>query len=69
MMVDKAAYKEFAVWCLAHAFDGLDIDGGELQRKAASLGIITEIPYDPDLHGPNFYVRKGDPWFVMVEDA
>lgn len=62
-------YKSFAVWCVREAFTGLDLDACSIQDKALELGIIKEVPYDPDVHGDNDSdVAPGDEWFVLVED-
>jgi hypothetical protein len=62
-------YKTFAKWCLKESWDGCGLDGGEVQDKAVSLGIIKQVPYDPDKHGPNNWdAEPGDPWYVLVEE-
>lgn len=63
-------YKSFAREIISG--DGCDWagnwDGGSIQDLAVKYGIIREVTYDPDVHGPNDSgAEPGDPWFVFVE--
>jgi hypothetical protein len=59
---------EFARWALEDgSWQGRDLEGSDVQRKALALGIIKEVKYDPEVHGVSEFdeVKPGDPWFVL----
>lgn len=62
-------YKAFVKWCLMEGpWQGCDVDGGSMQDAALKFGIIKQVAYDPEKHGPSNYDEEpGDPWFEMVE--
>lgn len=39
-MDNKANFSAFADWVIGQAFDGLDIDGGDIQEKAIGYGLL-----------------------------
>jgi hypothetical protein len=58
---------EFLEFALAASWDGCDLSGGEIQDEALRLGLIIEVPYDPEIHGENDCdVKPGDPWYVIA---
>ena len=67
--MDVPNYKEFAQWAIREgAWDGCDLDGAMIQQKAVELGIVKQVPYDPEVHGESeFDCPPGDPWFVFVD--
>lgn len=61
---------EFIRWAISNGpWEGCGLDGGDIQDKAVSCGILVQVEYDPDEHGPNDYdAEKGDPWFVFSDE-
>lgn len=58
---------QFARWAISEGpWDGSNLDGGDVQRMALELGLITEAKYDPGIHGPSDCAEQGDPWFVFA---
>lgn len=60
----------FAKWAVGCSFDGSDVDGGDIQSMAVKFGILTEVKYDPDVHGESEfseYHEPGDPWYVFSD--
>jgi len=57
---------EFARYVLRGIFDA-DLDCGDIQDKAAALGLLVNAPggYDPDVHGEDDFAEPGDPWFEL----
>jgi hypothetical protein len=56
----------FVRWALQEGpWQGGDLDGGGMQDKAESLGLIVSVPYDPEKHGAynDCGCDAGDPWF------
>ena len=64
--IRKHQLAEFARWCIEQCFMGHDLDGGDVQAKAAQLGLLTETKYDPAIHGENDYADPGAQWFVFA---
>lgn len=59
---------EFAKWAIREgAFDGTDLDGGDIQDKAEELGILIRTKYDPAKHGESADVDPGDDWFEFAD--
>ena len=57
---------EFARHIISTYAWGREVDGGDVQEMAVSLGLLVEVPYDPAKHGENDCdVEPGDPWFVF----
>lgn len=57
----------FAKWVIEEsAFFGCDLNGGDVQEKAAAAGLITATTYDPEKHGPTDMAEPGDEWFVFT---
>lgn len=63
--------RAFARWAVTDgAFEGRGLDGGDVQEKAVQFGILREVAYDPEKHGPNDCdVEPADPWFVFTFPA
>jgi len=58
--------KEFARWVLHEiAWSSCDVDGGDVQDKAANLGLIIKTEYDPKKHGESDWCEPGDDWYVF----
>jgi len=61
----------FVRWALQEgSWQGGDLDGGTIQEKAESLGLIVAVPYDPEKHGAynDYGCDAGDPWFEFSPD-
>lgn len=59
---------EFTTWAIREgAWEGLDLDGGDIQEKAAALNLVTQVPFDPEKHGEGDGAERGDPWYVLSE--
>ena len=41
-------FKEFTEWVIQHTFDGMNLDGGDVQDKAIEMGLLEERDVDPD---------------------
>lgn len=57
----------FFEWARSRFWDDecCEIDGGEFQDRAESLGLIVKVPFDPDQHSDNGYgLEPGDDWYV-----
>jgi hypothetical protein len=60
---------KFAKWAVECSFEGCDLDGGDTQDMAVKCGILTEVKYDPKVHGEySEYVEPGDPWYVFSDE-
>lgn len=63
------ATKKFTEWAIRASWEGGTLDGGDIQDKAVELGLLVEVTYDPDEHGPNDCdAEKGDPWYVLSDE-
>lgn len=66
-------YEQLVIWAMAESWQGLDIDGGELQDRALLLGVAEEVPggYDPEVHDDcwDTDLQKGDPLYRLVPSA
>ena len=51
--------------------DGHDLDGGDIQEIAASLGLLRETVFNSEVHTDELGVdaQDGDPWFVLSDVA
>jgi hypothetical protein len=51
--------------------DGHDLDGGDIQEIAASLGLLRETVFNSEVHTDELGVdaQDGDPWFVLSDMA
>lgn len=59
----------FSRWVIQEGpFLGCDVDGSDIQDKAAELGLLEKTKYDPEVHGSSDYcdAEPGDPWFVFT---
>jgi len=66
-MTDELNLAEFARWAIENgSWDGsLGLDGGDIQEKAVSCGILIKTKYDPEIHGNNDVdCEPGDNWYV-----
>ena len=61
---------EFVRWCVQEGpWEGNDLDGADVQRKAVECGLLTETKYDPALHGEaDEWVEAGDAWYVFCDE-
>ena len=67
MPTNEETLKEFARWVIQHIFDGLDVDGADVQDKAEELGLLEEVPYDPAVHRSVEDVDAGDPICIFTD--
>ncbi len=64
----EAALVCFSRRCLEGAWEGYDIDGGDIQDWATEFGLLVKTQYDPEKHGPNeFDLESGDDWYVFSD--
>lgn len=62
--------RAFALWCIETGpWEGRDLDGGEVQKKATELGLMREIEYEPKVHGESDGAVAGDIWFEATFGA
>lgn len=61
---------EFVKWALQEgAWTGSELEGGDIQDKALSLGLLKAEPYDPEKHGESEYdIEPGDDWYTLADD-
>lgn len=60
--------RQFARWVIQEAWGQMGCDPGDIQDKAVELGLLREVLYDPEKHGPNDVdAEPGDPWFVFTD--
>lgn len=60
---------QFAKECIAAAWDGCGIDGGEIEEIAGRCGLIVAVNFDPAKHvDSNGYSEAGDPWFEYTDE-
>lgn len=69
MMSIEKACAEFVQWALDEgSWYGCDLDGGAIQEKALSLGLLKVEPYDPAKHGESEYdAEPGDDWYTLAD--
>ena len=59
---------EFAKGCIETVFEGGSYDGGDMQDQLVRVGVLTQVEYNPEIHGHCEYgSEKGDPYFVMSD--
>lgn len=64
----ESAAVAFVKWALQEgSWQGADLDGGSVQDKAESLGLIVKTQYDPEKHGPHDYAEPGYDWYVFSD--
>lgn len=58
----------FVEWALETGpWSGCGLDGADIQEKALELGIIHEVPFDPERHDDaGVGMTKGDPFYELV---
>ena len=66
------ALKDFARWVIENsAFQGVRLDGYDVQEKASSLGLLRRTKFDPAKHGQDkmdlYGVDTGDCWYEFTE--
>jgi hypothetical protein len=51
--------------------DGRELEGGDIQEIAASLGLLRETVFNSEVHTDELGVdaQDGDPWFVLSDMA
>jgi hypothetical protein len=62
--VGQACAKFFMLVMMEGPWQGDDVDGGSAQDTAEALGLIVQVPYDPEKHGESPYCEPGDAWYV-----
>lgn len=65
------ALREFFRWAVREAtWDGVDLNGCDIQDKAVELGLLVEEIYDPAKHGDEPYqmwdIEPGQDLFVFA---
>ncbi len=61
------ALLDFFKWAMREGpWDGGDLDGGGVQDKAESLGLIVKTQYDPEKHGTQCDFEAGDDYFEFA---
>lgn len=70
MVEGAAASAKFVKWALQEGtWEGCDLDGYDIQKKATELGLIVRVPYDPEKHGESEYdIEPGDDWYVLADN-
>ncbi len=67
-MNKEFALAEFAELCFQSAWEGNDVDGGDIQEWGVQLGLLVETKYDPKKHGPSEYdLEPGDTYYVFSD--
>ena len=67
-MNKEFALAEFAELCIRSSWEGLDVEGCDIQEWGVQLGLLVETKYDPEKHGPSdFDLELGDPYFVFSD--
>ncbi len=67
---EHAAFKAFFEEAIGDAWDGHGMDGGDIQALGEKLGLLREVPYDPQVHGEDVEADPGDTIYVRAyEDA
>ena len=46
--MNKDPFKQFTAWVFERVFDGLDLDGGEVQDKGVELGLLELRKVNPE---------------------
>lgn len=63
------AMAQFVKWALSEGpWNGGDLEGYEIQTKAAELGLLVRTAYDPEVHGEDDCAEPGEDWFVMAPE-
>lgn len=61
----KEAYEQFGRWVAKQVTDDSgwlgDLDGMECGEKLLELGILEEVPYDPDVHKEVYFYHDPEP--------
>lgn len=71
-MTTEEKLKEFFKWVMEASWRGYDIDGSDVQEKAAKLGLIVKVPFDPEKHGGAEhadFVEPGEEWFELAPEV
>ncbi len=58
--------------CMQNAWQGHDMEGGELQDMAKELGLLKVEPFDPAKHDNgeiDFPPDPGDDWFTFTDEV
>lgn len=68
----NAAAKEFVRWAVREgAWNFTGLDGGSIQDKAESLGLLVKVAYDPAVHGIDgdaADAEPGDDWYMFHDE-
>jgi len=59
----------FVKWVIQNsAWNGVDLDGADVQEWALNCGIIERADYDPMIHGGgDMDAKPGDDWYVFSD--
>jgi len=59
--------RAFAKAIIQVAWDGMSLDGSEIQDMAEAHGLVERVDFDPKIHkGPGTeYMEPGFDWFVL----
>lgn len=60
MEQENARLRKFWERARDNAFEGCDMDGGEIQEVGLELGLLRSEPYDPIKHGDHEGFEEGD---------
>ena len=63
---------EFFEACMQAAWEGRDMEGGELQDMAKEMGLLKSEPFDCEKHEAAealFDPEPGDEWFTLVPEV
>jgi hypothetical protein len=73
LAVDSIQLRQFFVYCIESAFDGCNLDGGDIQDKALELGLVREEAYQSEKHGSlvsdSGYFEDGDSIYIVNEQT
>ena len=68
-LAHRHALKEFVKWVIQESWENYDVCSQDIQNKAVKFGLLEEVSYNPEKHGPNEYDSEPvDEWFVFVTE-
>jgi len=60
---------QFVKECVSYAWEGMNMDGGEIEELAVRCGVISQTKFDPSKHVDHTgYSEPGDPWFEYTDE-
>ena len=73
LAVDSIQLRQFFAYCIESAFEGCNLDGGDIQEKALELGLVREESYQSEKHGSlvsdSGYFEDGDSIYIVNEQT